>query len=55
MSEFTKEQLQEIYRCIEHMSNDFNLVDKVESMIENYDAPETLRDIRERTKRHGGC
>jgi hypothetical protein len=36
MNDFTKGQLQEIYRCIEYMSNDFNLVDKVEYMIDSY-------------------
>lgn len=36
MNDFTLEQLEEIHRCIEHMSNDFNLVDKVEYMIDTF-------------------
>ena len=36
MNDFTKDELEEISRCTEHMSLDFNLVDKIEALIDNY-------------------
>ncbi len=59
MNEFTKKELINILSCLDVCiaddNSDDNLINKIQSMIDNYDNHDPLEAIRQRTNLHGGC